>query len=183
MLLRRAHPRACGENRSRSSRSPITRGSSPRMRGKLIESCLCGGRGRLIPAHAGKTLMSRAAVAVGSAHPRACGENTFSTAASGVRTGSSPRMRGKRVSKLSKLFSKGLIPAHAGKTSARRQGSAPPWAHPRACGENFSGLMKITSSTGSSPRMRGKPHGSKASRYELGLIPAHAGKTLNDLEF
>ena len=46
------------------------------------------------------------------------------------------------------------------------------------CGENFCGLMKIISLTGSSPRVRGK-HLVEAETHDcVGLIPACAGKTV-----
>ena len=51
----RAHPRACGENRSPAPMDIRQQGSSPRMRGKpcgVSQDKCCGG---LIPAHAGKT--------------------------------------------------------------------------------------------------------------------------------
>ena len=41
----------------------------------------------------------------------------------------------------------------------------------------------MTAGPGSSPRMRGKPSGVLGFLQALRLIPAHAGKTLNDLEF
>ena len=52
---RPAHPRACGENRSRRGGRGCSRGSSPRMRGKLAGRGRIRRPGRLIPAHAGKT--------------------------------------------------------------------------------------------------------------------------------
>ena len=72
----------------------------------------------------------------------------------------------------------GLIPAHAGKTlvdvlevPARR-------AHPRACGENNASKVCSCPFKGSSPRMRGKLLASIGNGQCVGLIPAHAGKTL-----
>ena len=56
-------------------------------------------------------------------------------------------------------------------------------AHPRACGENEALLKTEGPAKGSSPRMRGKLNQSPPRRAISGLIPAHAGKTLNDLEF
>ena len=72
-----------------------------------------------------------------------------------------------------------LIPAHAGKTSARRASPGNMPAHPRACGENYLMSSLVDIWVGSSPRMRGKPRGSRASRALKGLIPAHAGKTFS----
>ena len=51
----RAHPRACGENVKRAMSSPMTGGSSPRVRGKHADDALVGRMRGLIPARAGKT--------------------------------------------------------------------------------------------------------------------------------
>ena len=71
----RAHPRSRGENsvsckpmRSRSGSSPLTRGKPARARWKQKGN-------RLIPAHAGKTLLHDRVSAAGGAHPRSRGEN------------------------------------------------------------------------------------------------------------
>ena len=114
--MRRAHPRACGENTIFAPETPYTKGSSPRMRGKPL-----GGRPhntphRLIPAHAGKTAPPPAHSIHEWAHPRACGENVSRSVQSVTFSGSSPRMRGKHGWGVVGEFEEGLIPAHAGKT-------------------------------------------------------------------
>ena len=73
-------------------------------------------RMRLIPAHAGKTLLSQVSRLRRPAHPRACGENGHAELCSAARAGSSPRMRGKPLECILQLVEIGLIPAHAGKT-------------------------------------------------------------------
>ena len=50
-----AHPRACGENLAALIVTELSRGSSPRMRGKRREGLEPDRIVRLIPAHAGKT--------------------------------------------------------------------------------------------------------------------------------
>ena len=70
-----------------------------------------------------------------------------------------------------------LIPAHAGKTSTRRRATASGGAHPRSRGENASEAERNESAQGSSPLTRGKRAGHLLSLNQLGLIPAHAGKT------
>ena len=50
-----AHPRAGGENATRFMGGPFGGGSSPRGRGKRLQSRQTGSRPRLIPARAGKT--------------------------------------------------------------------------------------------------------------------------------
>ena len=51
------------------------------------------------------------------------------------------------------------------------------WAHPRTRGENASTFSVNAFNAGSSPLTRGKPVRVLAVRGDLGLIPAHAGKT------
>ena len=91
-----AHPRACGENVGVSVISPVSGGSSPRMRGKPRTNSRGQGKFGLIPAHAGKTREPGKARSQVRAHPRACGENIEVSVIDPVKTGSSPRMRGKR---------------------------------------------------------------------------------------
>ena len=86
-------------------------------------------------------------------------------------------MRGKLAQAWAGLKRSRLIPAHAGKTHNRQGRSSIPAAHPRACGENVSGLFFSVVGQGSSPRMRGKRGAVYNITINGGLIPAHAGKT------
>ena len=71
----------------------------------------------------------------------------------------------------------GLIPAHAGKTDRPcRSGRKAP-AHPRSRGENAGRTVDVLVAPGSSPLTRGKHTAVASERPQLGLIPAHAGKT------
>ena len=135
-------------------------------------------RTRLIPAHAGKTRLAGEGLPFHGAHPRACGENLNNTDLSSTDAGSSPRMRGKHSLVVKPVASAGLIPAHAGKTLSPRSSLLASPAHPRACGENYTSTMGTLSSEGSSPRMRGKQRRTRMDRVHSGLIPAHAGKTM-----
>ena len=74
-MLRRAHPRVCGENLGTSTALAHTPGSSPRVRGKPVQLVFYAGTVRLIPACAGKTLSDTITRPDGQAHPRVCGEN------------------------------------------------------------------------------------------------------------
>ena len=71
----------------------------------------------------------------------------------------------------------GLIPAHAGKTFAPTPKSIHGEAHPRSRGENQGAGMVFQRPDGSSPLTRGKPQELPNLLDDLGLIPAHAGKT------
>ena len=152
-----AHPRVCGENSFERLARLLNRGSSPRVRGKLLRPSLsylnCG----LIPACAGKTIYSFRDLVALRAHPRVCGENFVAFHAASSEMGSSPRVRGKPAGSPTANRPPGLIPACAGKTWNRSQIRYMTRAHPRVCGENRRAAVKEVRSDGSSPRVRGKP--------------------------
>ena len=132
---------------------------------------------RLIPAHAGKTRAATWSSQGPWAHPRSRGENLPVLRPSMTVDGSSPLTRGKRVRCWQEVRGEGLIPAHAGKTTARAIALSAPRAHPRSRGENSSPGKLIGLTTGSSPLTRGKPSPMLTTLSWPGLIPAHAGKT------
>ena len=70
-----AHPRVCGENGTPQTGQRVPVGSSPRVRGKRSRPGPSLGNLGLIPACAGKTVMTYAGGAEIRAHPRVCGEN------------------------------------------------------------------------------------------------------------
>ena len=71
-----------------------------------------------------------------------------------------------------------IIPARAGQTF-ECEWAAPPWTdHPRACGANFPDNEIIRLNVGSSPRVRGKPHGVQLLCRQSRIIPARAGQTV-----
>ena len=94
-----------------------TMGSSPLTRGKPLGAGQYAIHGRLIPAHAGKTVLAAARPVEYKAHPRSRGENVTTVTKARAIEGSSPLTRGKRESRAKTPQSGGLIPAHAGKTS------------------------------------------------------------------
>ena len=61
-------------------------------------------------------------------------------------------------------------------------GIEPPagWAHPRSRGENTSWLKRMVTCAGSSPLTRGKQWADEEYQLGIRLIPAHAGKTINN---
>ena len=114
-----AHPRSRGENRCSGAGGRSSSGSSPLTRGKRHHPVLQRVRGRLIPAHAGKTFQAELEMIQDRAHPRSRGENLIWSLPDATAGGSSPLTRGKlTLCKLGKP-NKGLIPAHAGKTCGR----------------------------------------------------------------
>ena len=174
-----AHPRACGENHALLVNDPSALGSSPRVRGKRSWRRGRVGLRRLIPARAGKTRILNCWGWMGTAHPRACGENLDARPAPTRRHGSSPRVRGKRAHEDRRGTRRGLIPARAGKTHCRRLWGRLCGAHPRACGENNLSPDPLPAITGSSPRVRGKRRRRRQHGPRPRLIPARAGKTLD----
>ena len=172
-----AHPRVCGENTARPSRLWPGWGSSPRVRGKPCVS-FSGRQGAgLIPACAGKTRAIPSARSHVGAHPRACGENAGRLANTAPHAGSSPRVRGKRWAWDRFDRTLWLIPARAGKTVHAGSRAPAPRAHPRACGENDTSSVPDSTTTGSSPRVRGKLLNRQIGLHAIRLIPARAGKT------
>ena len=115
------------------------------------------------------------------AHPRSRGENPTRQRRSFAVRGSSPLTRGKPARYGLEGDGCRLIPAHAGKTSARARRSGAGRAHPRSRGENSHHDFPLGSTGGSSPLTRGKRVVLTSCVDRVGLIPAHAGKTSNEV--
>ena len=172
-----AHPRSRGENTQAFDAAPEAEGSSPLTRGKHDHAARRDQEDRLIPAHAGKTVWVTPRRPSATAHPRSRGENRFSPPLWPDVSGSSPLTRGKHAGVRRRPGSRGLIPAHAGKTPRRCPGGPRTRAHPRSRGENGGHGASMRRTRGSSPLTRGKPRRRARCRSGGRLIPAHAGKT------
>ena len=177
MLVRRAHPRSRGEHvptnqrlGRRSGSSPLTRGTRPRRDARRY-------RRRLIPAHAGNTLLGEARVVEWEAHPRSRGEHVSSRAVQSRLEGSSPLTRGTPVGFRCGMLDWRLIPAHAGNTLGALRIAHLPWAHPRSRGEHWLFYVSSCGVGGSSPLTRGTLLLAQRQRGLERLIPAHAGNT------
>ena len=133
-----AHPRSRGENSTPAFSRACIAGSSPLTRGKPGHASHDHGFSGLIPAHAGKTLVSEATPEDSGAHPRSRGENTSRAILNPALAGSSPLTRGKQQGDYRPMLELRLIPAHAGKTSPGRRSRPCCRAHPRSRGENAS---------------------------------------------
>ena len=152
-------------------------GSSPLTRGKQEFQLGLQERGRLIPAHAGKTVLGAIHGPRPAAHPRSRGENTQPRMSTSPLYGSSPLTRGKPRSYQAVRQGRRLIPAHAGKTKPTASSRRASTAHPRSRGENLYGKLAASLTGGSSPLTRGKRCGEVGLPVCARLIPAHAGKT------
>ena len=173
----RAHPRSRGENLLPARDRGRIHGSSPLTRGKHRRGYRRASRGRLIPAHAGKTSGCPSTRSEYRAHPRSRGENAGSRSTPGELGGSSPLTRGKHCPAVGSPGARRLIPAHAGKTRAGYSLRHTSRAHPRSRGENVRVGDGYGRSSGSSPLTRGKQRDQGQAERRGGLIPAHAGKT------
>ena len=177
--LHTAHPHSRGENRVPRAFDGFEVGSSPLTRGKPLRVRRAVQHQGLIPTHAGKTRGPGCGMRAGQAHPHSRGENRASLRTSGRTLGSSPLTRGKRGDESAFAGGGGLIPTHAGKTPMMPPTPCPWRAHPHSRGENPSRSDWLVGGTGSSPLTRGKQVEARAQARDHGLIPTHAGKTLD----
>ena len=171
------HPRACGANADNGQTVATRNGSSPRVRGKLVQVVDYPRHGRIIPARAGQTETGKTRGAGMPDHPRACGANADAKPRAEQSNGSSPRVRGKLVSGGTPENRERIIPARAGQTGRGRTHGTPTPDHPRACGANDTVDVLAALVDGSSPRVRGKPVPPAARPLRGRIIPARAGQT------
>ena len=172
------HPRACGANVSAEVDDFLQCGSSPRVRGKRLRKAIRSAIRRIIPARAGQTSAGLDGADVPPDHPRACGANHECRPLMVLPVGSSPRVRGK-LAGLTRGFPRlRIIPARAGQTDSKRRASPTPSDHPRACGANSRSVSELSTSTGSSPRVRGKHRVQEPRHGQSRIIPARAGQTV-----
>ena len=156
-ITRRAHPHSRGENRHHASHAITRTGSSPLTRGKLYTCSHPRQCTRLIPTHAGKTLVIGGGAGLPTAHPHSRGENAIRAPNVGLAGGSSPLTRGKLHVTANMLN--------------------PSMAHPHSRGENGHRAVAVHRELGSSPLTRGKLGATITDTGEVRLIPTHAGKT------
>ena len=172
-----AHPRSRGEHARHGNYRDELFGSSPLTRGALTMLVWSLALARLIPAHAGSTLVHAEWRKRKPAHPRSRGEHGEWKITHSPKDGSSPLTRGARRVYLRQVDRLRLIPAHAGSTRERTPEGARASAHPRSRGEHLLVRGGGRSRAGSSPLTRGalREHVSKTPLPRL--IPAHAGST------
>ena len=137
-VLRRDHPRLCGEKINWLLVRLQNPGSPPPMRGKVVVLSGVKIAIRITPAYAGKRLQLRPADRAVQDHPRLCGEKKVIFSGAAGQPGSPPPMRGKGLIGIGCRSVKGIPPAYAGKSF---------W---KSC--------FYTNLVGSPPPMRGKVH-------------------------
>ena len=174
---RPVHPRACGEQFTRSVMVLFLRGSSPRVRGTACWLIFMLLHSRFIPARAGNSEHEEIKDIVRAVHPRACGEQVRALTDYNPSNGSSPRVRGTVNSSVSERYRRRFIPARAGNSAAPASPSFLSTVHPRACGEQSRSTFSGKSPYGSSPRVRGTDTIPLISRSAHRFIPARAGNS------
>ena len=112
----RDHPRMCGEHLLPVSLLFCSPGSSPHVRGALGITQSDVADAGIIPACAGSTRTRLVPCRGNRDHPRMCGEHLIVPEISLVVSGSSPHVRGARLSNICLASVLGIIPACAGST-------------------------------------------------------------------
>ena len=170
-------PRVRGTRRWRS-RGCATRAVHPRVCGELRRpDRLPPAASRFIPACAGNSRPARWSAARPPVHPRVCGELRRPPRAIGSGPGSSPRVRGTRLSGVAAPAEQRFIPACAGNSRWRGWRGRPRSVHPRVCGELARIWGNLADMVGSSPRVRGTPRVLLRCRRRRRFIPACAGNS------
>ena len=152
-------------------------GSPPLTRGKRASGTTEAGKGRITPAHAGKTGSVAAMRTKTKDHPRSRGENGDLFGGLSASGGSPPLTRGKRILAFLSVYLERITPAHAGKTPRAPRLKRPDPDHPRSRGENFGRVLNRLYAAGSPPLTRGKLFQKLSCDLYSRITPAHAGKT------
>ena len=113
----------------------------------------------------------------GPDHPRVCGEQLIAGTMCSNAIGSSPRVRGTGVLRVSVPVSGRIIPACAGNRNAIVGGDVSITDHPRVCGEQEPRSQGVGGQVGSSPRVRGTGPPVATVRRLPRIIPACAGNS------
>jgi len=172
-----AHPRSRGADDHVLLESRVSDGSSPLARGGPGCPCVASGRGRLIPARAGRTRRGGRRPTGRWAHPRSRGADNDALTVDAFSKGSSPLARGGHHRHRIRVRRAGLIPARAGRTSPSSRWERTTGAHPRSRGADFDHDGDTLSASGSSPLARGGLAQARERLSGLRLIPARAGRT------
>ena len=136
-VIKRDHPRACGDNDVILNGYQEILGSPPRLRGQLVIVHFQTSFHRITPALAGTTIGKGIVFDVNRDHPRACGDNEQPHEHVGYDWGSPPRLRGQLGIHHGIFHFAGITPALAGTTSHLLVVGSVTGDHPRACGDNI----------------------------------------------
>ena len=171
------HPRIRGEHQEGLVGVLGNAGSSPHTRGARLRDLRIDGPGRIIPAYAGSTRVSRSCHSRKRDHPRIRGEHFYERLFRVSRGGSSPHTRGAQSGATGSRLDERIIPAYAGSTRAKRKKASVSTDHPRIRGEHRPVDCVTQPFSGSSPHTRGALTRRGSVAEYLGIIPAYAGST------
>ena len=175
--VRLDHPRSRGVYPTRSSPSPMARGSSPLARGLRLRLAYRPRTPGIIPARAGFTSMDEEAIGQLEDHPRSRGVYSVEIEESPQPGGSSPLARGLLYPHSSVSFITRIIPARAGFTGQRDSHRASCRDHPRSRGVYARAVALVGRAFGSSPLARGLLGDRRLRDGSERIIPARAGFT------
>ncbi len=136
---------------------------------------------RITPARAGNRKGQQQLAGACWDHPRACGEQPAPSRSLPHPSGSPPRVRGTERKPPPFFAASGITPARAGNRKPRRCMRTGNLDHPRACGEQSTGLVFGWFVRGSPPRVRGTAPRARPMGQREGITPARAGNRLEKL--
>ena len=149
------HPHGCGERQEHIWYSAFSSGSSPRVWGTLwIKRCFVI-FSRFIPTGVGNASWRYGYPNCCAVHPHGCGERKKSSWCLFAVSGSSPRVWGTLLNVVVMFQAARFIPTGVGNAHPTRRLPFGPSVHPHGCGERLRERVRITSWTGSSPRVWG----------------------------
>ena len=172
------YPRVGGGNQLAEVSELATRGLSPRGRGKPDKSFSASSRRRSIPAWAGETPPGSPDANAAAVYPRVGGGNMGRALETLHSHGLSPRGRGKPLDAWTGHRLRRSIPAWAGETQQWVWHWRCRQVYPRVGGGNPSPTKSASSTSGLSPRGRGKPPSRRPPQSGPRSIPAWAGETM-----
>ncbi len=172
----RDYPRVCGGTAIPRASYARRGGLSPRVRGNRILPPGVDARHRTIPACAGEPWRRRSQQHRRRDYPRVCGGTTSAPVKLVALRGLSPRVRGNLLRLCASASSLRTIPACAGEPTDPLAACGTAWDYPRVCGGTAPGVLRLRSSCGLSPRVRGNRHSAVSRATVCGTIPACAGE-------
>ena len=171
------HPRVCGELHLLPPWLRCAHGSSPRVRGTLCRRLRLRWDGRFIPACAGNSTTTRPRGRAPTVHPRVCGELAEPDRLAANRAGSSPRVRGTRLSPRWRCGVEAVHPRVCGELAPDQPLAVRIRRFIPACAGNSScRAAAVPSAGGSSPRVRGTPPPRCPARCSATVHPRVCGE-------
>ncbi len=172
-------PRACGGCSGSTGTVWLADGSSPRLRGLLLDHLRRPRPHQVVPAPAGVAPGQQRWRSPDGRRPRACGGCSMMLRTRPSKVWSSPRLRGLLVAWRPRPGAGRVVPAPAGVAPPPPPPRSPPSSRPRACGGCSCAHARRAPLAMSSPRLRGLlgvPQGVQSARR---VVPAPAGVAPN----